>query len=768
MIARFKAHWPFIVILALNVALSVAFSLVNPLYESTDELHNYRYIRYVLATGKLPVLELDPHWPRIQAHHPPLYYLLGAAATFWIPQDTPWSYEPVWNPHRGFHSWEVGADNKNYYLHSPHEWSLTPGASLAARVARWVNGVLGGLMVVVTYAIARRTFRDRKALALGAAAIVAFNPQFLYLSGAVNNDIAAGLAGSALVLATIDQAGRPLTLRRAAWLGLLFGLALNSKFNLVFMLGVVELGLGIAVWRERASGGWRKWLVANLVLLATALALSGWWFARNQALYGDPTAIRRTNELWGGRDLSASWSTAMIELPYAWSSLWGRFGYGQIPMPPGIYTAILCVAIAAAIGLAFMLARRLAEASSRARTPGLRGLAALLLNRLPRRPAAGSGTILVLLAAVGISACVLFGYMLISTAGPMGRFFFPALAALAVLMMLGLSQLVPERYHAILAAWVTVSMLGLAVYALFGVLAPAFARPALLTPEQAAAIPHPLDVTFEGKARLLGYHVDVAEVRPGGQLAVTLYWQALAEMSENYAVFVHLLNSAGALSAQRDTFPGLGNFPTSQWKPGDTFADTYRMDIGETAYAPDEALVRVGLYRPSGPRLNATTADGRSLGDGVTLSAVRLVPRPGPFPNAARVNFGGKMALVGYDVDSRVVRAGETVSVTLVWQSLAPMDVDYRVFAHLTGANGDIVAMNDGLPNTSPKRTRRWLPGQVFLEVRTLTVAADALPGLYDIDMGVYVTRGRLPIVAPDGHYISEQMTLVQVRVGDN
>jgi hypothetical protein len=125
------------------------------------------------------------------------------------------------------------------------------------------------------------------------------------------------------------------------------------------------------------------------------------------------------------------------------------------------------------------------------------------------------------------------------------------------------------------------------------------------------------------------------------------------------------------------------------------------------------------------------------------------------------------MALLGYDVDSRVIRAGETLSVTLFWQALAMMPVDYRVFMHLTSTGGDIAAMNDGLPYTSPKRTRFWSPGQIFQEVRSLTVAADAPAGLYDIDMGVYINKGRLSVVAPDGHYISEQLTLVQVRVKD-
>src|SRR5512136_546118 len=119
MMTRLRQHWPLAILLAFNVALSLAFSLVNPLYESSDELHNYRYTRYILETGRLPAL--DPNLPRIQAHHPPLYYLLDAAATFWIRADTPWDYEPVWNPFFGFHEWQVGADNKNRYLHNPSE-----------------------------------------------------------------------------------------------------------------------------------------------------------------------------------------------------------------------------------------------------------------------------------------------------------------------------------------------------------------------------------------------------------------------------------------------------------------------------------------------------------------------------------------------------------------------------------------------------------------------------------------------------------------------
>lgn len=756
MMARLRQPWPLVMLLVFNVALSLAFSLVNPLYESTDELHNYRYTRYILAKGKLP--ELDPDQPRIQAHHPPLYYLLGAAATFWIKPDSAWDFEPAWNPYWGFHDWQVGADNKNHYLHGPEEAFPATGTPLAARVARWVNVILGALTVGVTYLTARRVFTKDDVLPWGAAAIVAFNPQFLYLSGAVNNDVAAGLAGSAIVLACVDQAGRPLTLGRAALMGLLLGLALNTKFNLVFMLAVIELAFVMAARRERS---WKKWLVANLILLTVTLALSGWWFVRNQILYGEPTAIRRTNELWGGRDPQHSWGAALLELPYAWSSLWGRFGYGQIPMPAWIYIVILVVTVVAFIGLAALLVRRIVSR----RGQGKAGRTGELNDASPDLRASA-----VLSFGVLVFAGMVFGYMLISTAGPMGRFFFPALPALATLIMLGLGQLVSKRHLAVLSSAVAVAMFALALYALVGILAPAYARPAPLTSQQVLSIPHRLDVTFDDRAKLLGYAVDRDTVRPGQQVAVTLYWQALAAMDENYAVFVHLINSAGALSAQRDTFPGLGNFPTSQWKPGDMFADTYRMDVGETAYAPDEAVVQVGLYLPNGPRLMAFKPDGQSLGDTVNLSPVKLLPRVGEYPNSMRVNFGDSLALLGYDTNARAVQPGQTISVTLYWQALAPMKLDYSVFMHLTSTSGEIPVKNDGFPYTSPKRTHRWTTGQVMQEVRALAIPDYVLPGLYDIDMGVFSvdTGDRLPIVAPDGHYMGEEMTLVQVRVVGN
>jgi len=295
--------------------------------------------------------------------------------------------------------------------------------------------------------------------------------------------------------------------------------------------------------------------------------------------------------------------------------------------------------------------------------------------------------------------------------------------------------------------------------------APVNTRPPVLTPGQIATISHRLDVSFEGKARLVGYAVDKDTVRPGDHMSVVLYWQALSPMNEDYVVFVHLLNSAGTLSAQLDSPRGVTNQTTRYWKPGDVFSDTYQVNIPVTAHAPDDVTVRVGLYLPNGPRLQASGANGQPMGDSVELAQVRLLPEPGVLAHSTEVNFGNQMVLLGYDLNKRVIQPGEIVSATLYWQAYVPPSHDYNVFMQLVDLRGEVLAADDGAPYTQPRRTSRWQLGQVVQEVRPLHIPADITPGLYNIQMGVFGDEGRLPIITEDSSPAREQLTLIQVRV---
>ena len=204
-----------------------------------------------------------------------------------------------------------------------------------------------------------------------------------------------------------------LTTRRSILLALAFAFALMAKFNLAFALPLVELALIIAVWPQR---DWRGFIKANLFIVLFVALIAGWWFVRNTQLYGEPTGVQRMNELWGGRNPAESLGLAISEIPYAWSSFWGRFGYGQIPLPDAIYTGALIVSLIGLVGLIIAFVRKQFDR--------------IQIKQL----------VLVIFSAL-LFAAALFGYMLSSTAGPMGRFYFPGLSAFGLLLALGWTTL---------------------------------------------------------------------------------------------------------------------------------------------------------------------------------------------------------------------------------------------------------------------------------------------------------------------------------------
>ncbi len=720
-----------VLLLGVYLVLALSYSLSNPLYESTDELAHFRYARHIATYYELPVQMR--HAPRAQSHHPPLYYVLGALAGGWVPVTEDVYYAPDENPFWGYRQWEVGDDNKNQYLHVgqfaklPHK--LNGGITLAVYLVRWMTVLIGAGVAWVTYRTGREIFPQRPALALGAAALVAFNPQFLYLSGAVNNDILATLCSAAVLWACVRLVQNGPSARIDVTLGILLGLALLTKFNLLALLPLVALAYLLPHPHTP-----KRYLQSGLTILTLTLLLSGWWFWRNQVLYGDLTGMSQVNQLWAGRKASESWWAIPQSLPYLWSSLWGRFGYGQVPLPQPVYRGIFGFCILALTG--YLIPRRDRD-------------------RFPR------AALLLLLLTVLIFVAVVFYYILIQPAGAMGRFLFPALPAFALLLSAGLDRLVARRL-----AWVLpVGMAALAVYALLGALVPAFAPPRPLDAAAVAAIPNATNVEFGldadadhgSVARVLGYQVTPDAVTPGGVIKVTVYWQALAQPDQNYVVFVHLLSNWGTMVAQRDTHPGLGRYPTSAWEPGVIFADTYRLHIPETAYTPDDCDLQIGLYLPSGPRL--TTSYGR---DALRLTGAEIEPRPGEFPNPTNVNFDDQVALIGYTLDSRAARPGEMIRLTLYWQASAPLETDYRIFAQILGVENQVWANSDILPATP---TGQWRPGDVVTDVHDLNVGSSTPPDFYDIVVGVYVPGNRLSVIAEDGSSLGKHILLSQVRI---
>jgi hypothetical protein len=127
------------------------------------------------------------------------------------------------------------------------------------------------------------------------------------------------------------------------------------------------------------------------------------------------------------------------------------------------------------------------------------------------------------------------------------------------------------------------------------------------------------------------------------------------------------------------------------------------------------------------------------------------------------------MALVGYDLDQRAVRPGETVRLTLYWQGLRRMDVNYTVSAQLVDEAQRKAAQHDGWPLDGDAPTAAWEPMQVIADVRTLAIFSDAPPGAYDVWLAVYVLEQgeivHLPVIPDGGEMPSNHVVLTRVRV---
>ena len=774
-------RWPLLAILAAFLLLGLAYSAINPLNEATDELRHYRFIQHIIQRHSLPVQGQTGDLPcTIQGHHPPLYYATAALLTFWIDTGRDICYEPPTNPFWAYRYWEVGRDNKNQYLHGPDENFPWRGEALAAHLARVVNLLFGAATVWLTWAAARLIWPRRPALAAGSAAFVAFNPMFLYMAAAINNDVVAATAGAAVIYACVrlllDERG--LTWRWGVWLGALYALALMSKFNLAAILVVIEAAVTWVAWRR---GQWRQWLVVNALMVGVAALLAGWWFLRNQRLYGEPTGIEELTQLWGVRDPRESFGLAVSELPYAWTSLWGRFGYGQIPLPGWMYGALFAMLLLAVGGYGVALLRRLPR-GDQPPAPFERGLGRGSDAEAPSSDPSrreGEWPVLALLAlTIAVFFAVLFNYMLVSPAGPMGRFFFPALPALGMLMFYGLtlwgegkgateerSSLEPSS---ILAWVVNLGLIVLSLVALFGYLRPAYARPASW--DAGAALPNPVDIQFDTLVRLRGYAVEPAAARPGEAIGIDLYWEVTGQPPGDYLLFIHLVDSdTGALVAQRDTHPGLGNFPSSQWRPGDRFVERLRLYVPETAYVPAAAEVRVGLYAPGSYRLGVTdAATGAGLGDSFPLGAVALAPvdPTAPLPNTGVYRFEDRFRLAGYAYDRRVLAPGEPLMVTLYWTAGPAPAEGYDVQVRLLDEAGNIVYSEQ-----RPWRVSRPASESVdsaVADVHIIPGDPHRPPGNYTVQISLEgADDRRLQLVGGDGRWLDDKLRLSAVRVTD-
>ena len=285
-------------------------------------------------------------------------------------------------------------------------------------------------------------------------------------------------------------------------------------------------------------------------------------------------------------------------------------------------------------------------------------------------------------------------------------------------------------------------------------------------PDERPVIQQPQEVRLGDDLLFLGADRDRSDLLPGQTLALTLYWQALRSLEEGTLVSVELAGAGEDVPLWRG-HPVQGRYPFHRWQHGEFIRDRYAL--------------RLPLDTPAGDldlRLSLLDARGQPIATGAGETAISLgtihvrasdrLWAPPVFAHPVGARLGSAIELLGYDLVGDRVQPGDTLHLTLVWRCLESVDTAYTVFTHLLDASGQLRGQKDNPPVDGTYPTTLWVPGEVVVDRYAIPIAADAVPGRYAIEVGMYdpATIVRLPVLDPGGA-VGDRILLGEIAVGE-
>lgn len=141
-------------------------------------------------------------------------------------------------------------------------------------------------------------------------------------------------------------------------------------------------------------------------------------------------------------------------------------------------------------------------------------------------------------------------------------------------------------------------------------------------------IPSPLRADFGSPTliELHGYEVEDQTVAPAEATGLTFFWRAAETISDNYRVFVHVVNSAEEIVAQVDGIPVHGLRPTMSWRAGEVIVDERTLSLPPSVPAGTYDLW-IGWYDPeNGQRLPIDVNGERQADDRLLLAPLTVAP----------------------------------------------------------------------------------------------------------------------------------------------
>lgn len=335
-----KTAWIWLII-AIFFSKELLWSYLVPPWQAPDEISHYGYVETLFYEHAFPVFGQTLLSERVQAIGPvesarEIDFYKGSLNLNWIAQHPPLYYlglEPL-------------------FALMPHEDPVT-----CIFLLRLVSMLLGCITLWFAHKTLRILLPDNELAQKAVIVGMAFLPMFSAISAAVNNDNLVIMLAGILTYLSVKNFEKH-DAKGSLQIGIVLGLlALTKATSLPLWISIflLEMVKHVRRWMEqdRRKGRWKNaaggLFLHQSIIFGTALAVAGWWYARNYTLYSSllpeigslisreptllqlyPNLVVAFPEATGNIALpQATWWDFLVKLRFVWEyykNMWGAFG----------------------------------------------------------------------------------------------------------------------------------------------------------------------------------------------------------------------------------------------------------------------------------------------------------------------------------------------------------------------------------------------------------------------------------------------------------
>ncbi|MDM8531566.1 glycosyltransferase family 39 protein [Anaerolineales bacterium HSG25] len=581
---QLKHHAPLAVILLLFSLLTIYQSATLPLGEAADETDHYQYLQFVARNGHPPLTNAERVEAGFKGGLAPLYYTLTAWPIALVGVDSqPDIRRTDQRPQRHIPTDGLGF---NRVLHTWDEAWPWQGQPLAWHLVRLLSLPMAWLTIIATYFMAYRLvasmphvlakpsiFASPRLVAIGTALFIAFLPRFVISSAVINDDnLVFALSALILLLELLLLQGS----RHVRWfvlLGILFGLALITKYFSLILIPELVLTL----WFISRAGNVTIKRHILPFLVAIFLTAGPWfmliiyrfnqvdelgWIAGLAASLGEPQITNGLVNLLNSQTEQSA--TVGVTYPFfdwlglLYGSFWFEYGWMNIFAPRWIYISITIILFLTFLPW-FIRVKTILKKPSPTTTVLTTRLALFLL---------------VLLIRYILSATIDTGQ---------GRHLYSALPVIALLVSWSGSQwlVYPKRKRRVIGHALPLLYCMVSLHVLLWpnyILSYYPVLPITSQSLEIATTASSVKIEFASGLYFRGFELP-NQAMTGQTIPVTTYWQVKEPARQDYLLSLCLDDEQQRPVGCWDGHFINGNYPSRAWEVGDSIIDTVHIPL---------------------------------------------------------------------------------------------------------------------------------------------------------------------------------------------